>query len=108
MGWAGAMRSGQVRFDEARQHATEIWQHLARHGTRGVESPVWVYQTCADVFDASGEPDRAHAAVEAGHHELRDRAEKIDEPEWRKAFLENVPEHRAIFDLLERLVAEGS
>jgi predicted ATPase len=106
--WAGLARCAlaQGQLDEARRHATEIWRYLTEHGTKGMESPVWAYQTCADIFDALNEPDRARTAVEAGYHELVDRAEKIDDPEWRRSFLENVPEHRAIVDLWERLTPE--
>ncbi len=103
--WAGLARCAlaQGRLDDARRHATEIWHHLAEHGTKGTENPVWIYQTCADIFDALNEPEQTRAAVEAGYGELTDRAEKISDPEWRKSFLENVPEHRAITELWERL-----
>ena len=30
----------------------------------------------------------------------------LDDPEWRRSFLENVPEHRAIVDLWERLTPD--
>jgi hypothetical protein len=33
---------------------------------------------------------------------LKDFAGKISDPEWRKSFLENVPEHRAIIEMWER------
>ncbi len=103
--WAGLARCAlaQGHLNDARGHAAGIWQYLAEHGTKGTENPVWIYQTCADILDALNEPDQARAAVEAGYRELTDRAEKISDPEWRKSFLENVPEHRAITELWERL-----
>ena len=61
------------------------------------------YQTCADIFDALGEGEQARAAVEAGHRELMARAEKISDSEWRRAFLNDVPEHRAIVEMWEKL-----
>jgi hypothetical protein len=30
------------------------------------------------------------------------RAEKISDPDWRRSFIDNIPEHRAIFELWER------
>ena len=35
-----------------------------------------------------------------------ERAEKISDPEWRKSFLENIPEHRALVDMWERMAGE--
>ena len=59
------------------------------------------YQTCADLFDALGEGEQARAAVQAGHRELMARAEKISDPEWRRPFLGDVPEHPTIVELWE-------
>jgi len=103
--WAGLARCAlaQGRLDDARRDAEEIAGYLSTHGTKGLESPTWAYQTCADIFDALGELEQARTAVEAGYRELMERVEKIDEPEWKKSFLENVPEHRAIIELWERL-----
>lgn len=76
---------------------------MMTNGTKGLESPTWAYQTCADIFDALSAPDQARAAVEAGYRELMERAAKIDDPEWRKSLLENIAEHRAVIELWERL-----
>lgn len=95
-----ALALGQL--DEARRHVTELWNYMSDHGPKGMEQPVWAYLTCADISDALGEREQAHAAIKAGYRELMDRAGKISDPEWRKSFLENVPEHRAIIELWER------
>ncbi|HEV8339935.1 MAG TPA: adenylate/guanylate cyclase domain-containing protein [bacterium] len=103
--WSGLARCAlaQAHLDDARQHATDIWKFLTEHGGGGMEAPVWGYQTCADIFDALGEPEQARAAVEAGYREMIDRAEKISDPDWRQSFLENVTEHRAITEMWEAL-----
>lgn len=93
----------QAHLDEARQYAADIWDYLEAHGTRGMYFPVWVYQSCAEVFDALNEPDRARKAAEAGHRELMARAAEISDPDWRRAFLENVAENRAIVEMWEEL-----
>jgi hypothetical protein len=36
------------------------------------------------------------AILEAGYKFLMERAEKITNPEWKKSYLENFPEHREI------------
>src|SRR3972149_6646659 len=103
----GGRGLGQGQPDEAHQHVTDLWNYLNQHGTAGMEMPVWAYLTCADIFDALGEEEQSRAAIEAGYRELVARARQISHPEWRRAFLENVPAHRAIVELGERLVADG-
>jgi tetratricopeptide (TPR) repeat protein len=108
--WAGLARCAlaQGRLDDARRDAEGIFHYLTTTGPKGMESPTWAYLTCAEIFDALDEPAQARAAVEAGYEELMGRAEKIDDPEWRRSFLESVREHRAIIDLWERLSAGRS
>jgi tetratricopeptide (TPR) repeat protein len=108
--WAGLARCAlaQGRLDDARRDAEGIFHYLMTTGPKGMESSTWAYQTCADIFDALGEPEQARAAIEAGYRELMERAEKIDDKDWRRSFLENVREHRAIVELWERLGAGRS
>jgi tetratricopeptide (TPR) repeat protein len=95
----------QGRFDEACAQATDLWQYLTEHGSSGLDKAILAYQTCADIFDALGESERSRAAVEAGYRELMERADKISNPEWRRCFLENVSEHRAIVEMWQRVNA---
>ncbi len=95
-----ALAQGQL--DEARQAVTEVWNYLREYGASGIEFPVWAYQTCADGFDALGDAENAQPALDAGYRELMTRADKISNPEWRRSFLENVAEHRAIVEMWER------
>jgi len=97
----------QGHLDEARQYATELWNALATGRAKG-EFPMLGYQTCADLFDALGDGEQARAAVEAGHRELMARAEKISDPDWRKAFLSDVPEHRTIVEMWEKMAQHTS
>lgn len=97
----------QGDLEGAKRHASELWAHLQIQGSKAtMEMPALTYQTCADIFDALGEPELARAALEAGHRDVMGRAEKISDPEWRKSFLENIPEHRALVDLWERMAGE--
>jgi hypothetical protein len=54
--------------------------------------------------DALDDPATSRAALEAGYGELMACADKISRPEWRKLFLENMPERRAIVEMWERLM----
>lgn len=98
---SGAARWPKGIWTNARQYAAELWNAFATGRAKG-EFPMLGYQTCADLFDALGEGEQARAAVEAGHRELMARAEKISDPEWRKAFLGDVPEHSTIVELWEK------
>ena len=62
-----------------------------------------VYRTCAETFDALGEAENAQAVIESGHQALMEVADKINVPAWRQSFLENVPDHRAIMEMWERM-----
>lgn len=86
----------------AQHYASQLWTYLAENGAAGIELPSLVYQTCADIFQATGAHETARAAVEAGYQELLSRADKITDAEWRKSFLENVSEHRAMVGLWAR------
>lgn len=104
-GIAGIARCAlmQGQLDVAREHANEVWTYLSGHGIEGIEQPTLCYLTCADIFDALGAVDESRAAVEQGYQELMTRAEKISDAEWRKSFLENVPEHRTMIEMWERI-----
>lgn len=103
--WVGLARCAlrQGSLDEARRLVTKVWDYLAQHGAQGMEFPVWAYQTCAEIFDALREPENLRAAVEVGYRELIERAEKISNIQWGRSFLENVPEHRALISMWDRL-----
>lgn len=98
----------QGNLQSARERVTEVWTHLSAHGPHGMELPALCYQTCADIFDALGDTATSRAAVQAGYRELMARAEKISDPGWHRSYLNNVPEHRAIIDMWERINATPS
>jgi hypothetical protein len=43
------------------------------------------------------------AVVELARRALLNCVEKISVPEWRRSFLENVPDHGAIMEMWERM-----
>jgi tetratricopeptide (TPR) repeat protein len=98
----GRCALAQGRLEEAHQAAIEVWDYVQVHGTEAMELPSKVYLSVADIFDALDEPINSRAAVEAGHRELLAWADKIGNSEWRRSFLENVDENRALVELWEK------
>jgi hypothetical protein len=45
--------------------------------------------------------------LEAGYRALMELADKLSNPEWRRSFLENVAENRAIVAWWQRLQEDG-
>ncbi|MGB8643813.1 MAG: AAA family ATPase, partial [Anaerolineae bacterium] len=125
---AGLARSLTLQGQPAQslEQATALWTFLCEHGADGMDAPIWAFQTCADVFIALAGPltappgasaDQAAGAVTvngkdlgilareaiaAGERELMRYADKITNAEWRRSFLENVPEHQALSALARR------
>jgi hypothetical protein len=92
----------QGQLDEARSHVHAAWDYLKEHPWVGFNHPGMVYRTCAETFDALGEIENVRAVLENGRRALMEVADKINVPEWRQSFLENVPEHRAVMEMWER------
>ncbi len=90
-------------LEEAGQQVEAVWNYLNESDTAIWEFPIRAYLTCADIFDALGETEKSHAAVKAGYNELMAQADKLSDPEWRRAYIENIREHRQIVDWWERL-----
>jgi hypothetical protein len=90
------------QLDEARKHICDAWDYLKENGCLGLENPGTVYRNCAEVFDALGETENVRLVLESGHQVLMEIADKINVPEWRQSFLENVPDNRAFMEMWER------
>jgi tetratricopeptide (TPR) repeat protein len=102
-GFASDALAGQARcelalghLEDAHRYTEELWWRLVEEGAEGMEFPILAYETCADVFEASGDAERARLALEQGYGELMARARKIGDPNWRRSFLTKVPEHRRL------------
>lgn len=83
--------------EEARQLATEVWDHLREQGSDGMDFPSRAYLCTADVLEITEAPDiSVREVIAAGYHDLMKRADKISDATWRQSFLENVAENREI------------
>ena len=67
-----------------------------------MENPPLFFRACAEVFDALGEAENVQAAIESGHQAIIETADTINLPEWRRSFLENNPQNRAVMEMWER------
>ena len=98
---ACAVMQGQL--DEAWKYVHAAWDYLKEHGWIGMGSPGKVYRTCAEVFDALGDVENLQQTIEIGYLEVMKVADlRNNMPDWRRSFLENVPDHRAIVEMWER------
>lgn len=97
-----ALAQGQPA--EAGRLAGECLSWIESHGLTGIESPVQVYLACFQALHA-GDPPRAIRALDAGHRHLMQLAAAIDDPQLSRALLEDVPIHRELIAVWQRLAA---
>jgi tetratricopeptide (TPR) repeat protein len=78
------------RLEEARRLAVDAWEYTRTHGHVMIDFPSRVYLCVADVVARIPDPWISEAeALEAGYRELTRTAETIEDPEWRRSFLED-------------------
>jgi hypothetical protein len=88
----GRLDEAHIFANKARDYRKEIPYLI------GMGSPGWAYRSCADAFQplVKQKPPRLSSSA---HQYLMTAASKINMPEWRQSFLENVPEHRWIMEM---------
>ncbi len=90
------------RLEEATQSNEKLWSYLRENGSGGMELPVLSYLTCVDAFREIGDSENCAAATRAGYEVLMGMADKISDPDMRRSFLENVPEHCTMVEMWDR------
>lgn len=102
---AGRSRCALLRDDrvQAELLANKVWAYLRQTGASGLEFPLLAFESCALVFESTGDMPALQATVKASYRELTERAERISDDQWRNSYLHNVPEHRALLERWERL-----
>jgi tetratricopeptide (TPR) repeat protein len=98
---AGLVRSElkQGEIDQACERNDELWSFLRKEGAGGLEFPILAYQTCASVFETCKDLSNAKRARKEGYEELINRAERISDEQWRKTYLQNIPEHQEAIEI---------
>jgi tetratricopeptide (TPR) repeat protein len=85
------------RRDEAARLASEVWAFLQEHGAVRIDYPSRVYVCIADVVAQVENPWVAEREVlETAHRLLMQRAEMIENTDWRRSFLENEVSNRVL------------
>jgi hypothetical protein len=95
---AGLAQVALARGDPAGAlaHVQEILDQVAeRPRLEGTMEPLRVYLTCYQILQANDDP-RSKQILRAGYHLLQERANKIEDQDLRRSYLENVPYHREI------------
>jgi class 3 adenylate cyclase/tetratricopeptide (TPR) repeat protein len=100
-----ALAQGQV--DKARTYVEETLTWIENNGIAGIEYPLRVYLTGADVFVAMGQPEQAADMIQTAHALLLEQAAKISDEATRQAFLENGPLHRELQEQLAAFAETG-
>jgi hypothetical protein len=96
-----ALKTGKLV--EAEEYADQVCEYLSQQGSQGMEFPVWAYVICVDVFEQAVDDERRLESIDNGYRVLMERAEKISDPNWRKTYLEEVPEHNELIAIWQKL-----
>jgi len=108
-GYATDALAGQARCslklgypDEAVTLADQVFDYIVKNDGVGLEFPILAYLSCGKVYAAQGEDTRTEKVIEAGNLKLKQLSDKINDPELRSSFLQNVPEHQEIQRRMEK------
>jgi thioredoxin-like negative regulator of GroEL len=86
---------------EALETAREA--HRLLESLRNIESgESLVRLVMAEALDATGAADEARSIINQACDVLRTRANAISRTDWRRSFLENIPDHVRMLALAER------
>lgn len=80
--------------------ARRAWDSLSNQGTQGIEHPAIVYLTCVQVWQAQQKSEQAHEILGQGHAYIMAQAAQINDPALKQTYLHNIPENRAIHELM--------
>ncbi len=97
---AARLAAGEV--ERAQAHVETILAHLKAYSLDGAEEALRVYLSVYRVLSAAKDP-RAEWVLTDAHHLLYHRANQIKDEELQRSFLENVPAHRQIVSVWQRL-----
>ncbi|HEX6384443.1 MAG TPA: adenylate/guanylate cyclase domain-containing protein [Anaerolineae bacterium] len=97
----------QDRLEEACEYVAEALAWIEEHGVDGIEYPLRVYLTSADVLQETGQIERSQEILAEAHALLAEQAARIRDEATRQAFWQNVPLHRQLCQRLARWVVDS-
>jgi len=80
----------------AKALAQEVIEYLDDEGSQSLELPILAYLSCVKVFEAVEDSAMAQHVIIRGKSEIQDRLDKISDDEWKRIFLQAVPENREL------------
>ncbi|MCP4543804.1 MAG: AAA family ATPase [Chloroflexi bacterium] len=98
---AGLARVSLAKSDlaQALAYCEEILTHLETGTLDGTDDPLLIYMTCYHVLQVSKNP-RADEILSVAHSLLLEQADRINDAQLRRSYLENVAAHREVQDLV--------
>ena len=87
---------------QAESYASEISEWINQNGVDGIEYPIRVYLTIADILSEANNQKRSTVILQEANTYLKNKAAKISDVTAQQSFLENVPLHKT---LQNRIVA---
>lgn len=96
-----ALAVGEV--ETAQKRVADILAYLEHESLEGATEPFWVYLVCWRVLRAAGDA-QARVVLRTAYTLLHQSANKIADPETRRAYLYQVPTHN---ELLQTFMNEG-
>jgi len=95
------------RKEQALAYVHKILGWIERHGLTGVEFPGQVYLVCWQVLQTLAAGQRvaelqANAVLATGYRYLSERAERVEDVQFRHTLIQNIPFHREIVRLWQR------
>ncbi|HWO23799.1 MAG TPA: protein kinase [Kofleriaceae bacterium] len=105
LGSLAALRLAQGRAEEAIAAAQEAFARCTAMGGCGMFRGAFVRLVHAEALHATGAHDAARHAIAEARAQLHAIAERIEDPEYRKSFLESVPENARLLELARAWVS---
>jgi serine/threonine protein kinase/tetratricopeptide (TPR) repeat protein len=99
---AGQARSHFAQGEEraATEKAEAVWSHVSEQGGGGMEFPALAYMTCFDIFKPN-DAGKSKEVIRQAYDALSAQVDGIENPDWQRSFLEEIPEHRAVISAYE-------
>ncbi len=86
--------------------AQQVFYFIEHQGIQGIEHPAMAYLTLYYSFQASGNLEKAQAALAQGKQFVNDLTAQVEDVELRENFLANIPEARELLAIPE-MVGSG-
>lgn len=100
---AGLARAAlaQDKLRQATEDVEEILTYLETGSLDGNDEPIRILLTCHRVLEAQGD-ERAHAILATAQNLFEKQAGRIQDPQLRRSYAEDIPSHAELTSILRR------